>query len=199
MLIADRTTLVLALWPMCMEIATQWCRRNPWLRLEVEDVAADARAGLVEAAARYDPASGVKFATYGRHYALFGIRRRFHNELAHGVHVPWHLGRTTVPTASLDVPTGRDEDGTAAALVPDRDHDPDEPPDPPRADLWDCLPGLTDRERHVLALYYRDGRTLREIAVLLGHSRQAVQQAVARALRKLRGCDALDDLWQMLS
>ena len=49
-----------------------------------------------------------------------------------------------------------------------------------------ALFSLTDRERDITHLYYRDGKTLEEIGKIYGVTRERIRQVVAKAVRKLK-------------
>ncbi len=51
--------------------------------------------------------------------------------------------------------------------------------------IWET-PELSDRERVVLSAYYREGYSVREISLYLGHSENATKLLLSRARKKLR-------------
>jgi RNA polymerase sigma factor for flagellar operon FliA len=54
------------------------------------------------------------------------------------------------------------------------------------AALSEAIAGLPDRERLIIALYYEEGRTLREIGTAMGVSESRVSQLQGQALLRLR-------------
>ncbi len=59
-------------------------------------------------------------------------------------------------------------------------------PMPERRDwIWE-VPELSPRERRVLSAYYREGYSIREISLRLGHSENATKLLLSRARKKLR-------------
>lgn len=54
------------------------------------------------------------------------------------------------------------------------------------AGLEEAIDGLTERERYVTLLYYRDGRTMDELAGVFGVTKERVRQILHKAIRKLR-------------
>ncbi len=113
------------------------------------------------------------------------------------------------PVASLDRPVGEDGDISLGALLPDvtiNGPERDVTLSDVRARLVETLTTLPERERSVLELRYglRDGepRTLREVADILGLSRERVRQLESTALEDLRDPAAeqgLHDVFEALA
>lgn len=55
------------------------------------------------------------------------------------------------------------------------------------AELWTAIDTLPERQREVLLMSKRDGKTYREIAMELGISQKTVEHEMSRALKRLRG------------
>lgn len=95
-------------------------------------------------------------------------------------------------TLSLDAMTHPDEDDTPAALL-QLVHD-ESSPDPDaslvaddlRETVSSALQTLTEREQHLLRLYYFEERTLQEISKVLSVSESRVCQIHTQALKRLR-------------
>lgn len=82
--------------------------------------------------------------------------------------------RTKPVQALPDEPAG-DDDLEAAALATERDRIVEQ--------VLDALP---DDSREVILLYYREGRSVRQVAELLDLSQAAVKQRMSRARKKIR-------------
>ncbi len=186
---------------MCWEIAHRFQRSNPLL--DLEDLAAAARLGMLEGAARFEPSRGFTFATYCRWYALRAVRLLVKHDLGRGFKVPLS-GEIVKPlVTSIDAPyrvqtseyarphTAAIGDSLAVA-------EPDEPPPLP-ADFWEqAAKPLDARSGQVLVWYHRDRLTFKEIAGRLDLSRARVQQIEARARKRLAAEKALKSLWEDL-
>jgi RNA polymerase sigma factor for flagellar operon FliA len=99
---------------------------------------------------------------------------------------------TSWVTVSLDVETGRDDEGDGTsmeAILADPDGE-DFCEDLMRretvAEMVNALTILPERERILLSLYYKESLTMREIATILEISESRVCQLHARALGRLR-------------
>ncbi len=102
------------------------------------------------------------------------------------------INQTSLVSTSLDRPLESDDDGEAISLVDvveDR-----QSPDPVaeiesrerERELAEAIDILPERERLLLALYYQEDLTMKEIAAVLEISESRVCQLHARALIKLR-------------
>jgi RNA polymerase sigma factor for flagellar operon FliA len=206
---------------------------------DADDRDQDGHVGLVHAARRYNPATGVGFAAFAipriRGAILDSARRldplsRVARERSAAVaqadeRLTADLGRPP-DNAQIAAATGiaphlvrgaRRLDPTAPASLDAANHriqdaDDDTPtlaeiiPDPAATDtlvelcraesltaLRIALRRIPEREQRVLALYYRDERTMKEIARALGVSESRICQLHAQALRRLRAMLITDD------
>jgi RNA polymerase sigma factor for flagellar operon FliA len=162
-----------------------------------EDLVAWGVLGLVQAARRYEPATGATFGAYAarriRGQVLDALRER--DPLTRSARRAFRLARERDPElpapvveVSLDayLETGRDPTGTplneAAACRAATDR------------RWEgvaaVLRVLPEIERTVLVLSYARGLTLREIGARVGLSESGVCRLRARALRRVRACCA---------
>ena len=158
-----------------------------------EDLLAWGVLGLVQAARRYEPATGATFGAYAarrvRGQVLDALRER--DPLTRSARRAFRLARERDPElsapfveVSLDayLDTGRDPTGTplnevtACRAATDR--------------RWQgvaaALRALPEIERAVLVLSYARGLTLREIGAQVGLSESGVCRMRARALRRVR-------------
>ena len=62
-------------------------------------------------------------------------------------------------------------------------------PEPDYADVFEALPGITDRQKRYLRMYYIDGLTQLEIAKKVGVGTQQVNGQINAAIRFLRTVD----------
>lgn len=186
---------------MCWKIAYRFKRRNAALSLE--DLVAAARLGMLEGAARFEPARGFAFATYCHWYATDRVRRLVKHELGRGLKVPMNGELVKPSVGSIDAAYrvgGAEYHRQARLTVADSlaAPEPDGPPPLP-ADFWErAVKALNGRAGRALALHFRDGLTYAEIAQQLGVSRTRVGQIVARALRRLQGDRLLRSQWEDL-
>ncbi len=159
-----------------------------------EDLIAEGCVGLLKAIRHYRPERGTRFMTY----ASFWIRREILCAVAeqpHTIHVPHSArerGLRSVRMMHLDAPEAHDGTRALGERLPH--------PDPsPTADLLEEerklqvrreVLGLEPRERLVLTWRFGLGgepeRTLKDVAVRLGLSRERVRQIEAVALERLR-------------
>ncbi|MEB3298269.1 MAG: FliA/WhiG family RNA polymerase sigma factor [Candidatus Sericytochromatia bacterium] len=102
------------------------------------------------------------------------------------------MARETSPFLSLDEMIQGSEDGQSLTWL---DTMPDERPGPAhileedefRRELAAAIDRLPERERMVLALYYKEGLTLKEIGQVLGVTESRVCQIHTQAALRLRG------------
>jgi RNA polymerase sigma factor (sigma-70 family) len=165
---------------MCWWVARRVCpARRPDL---LEDLAAEARAQFVRAAATFDPSRGLKFATYALRVAVHEARRAAAKELRRGVHLPQYLEGGVRVRAVLDVETGDGRENHADPPAPEPAGAPEMP-----ADFWERIGAALDpREAEAVAARFREGLTLTAAGGRMGVSRERVRQLQARALEKLR-------------
>jgi RNA polymerase sigma factor for flagellar operon FliA len=101
------------------------------------------------------------------------------------------LAAASVVTVSLDEPDPRDDDDSPSFADATRDHDaPDPGEEAVRRDsvvhLAREVSRLGDRQKLVLALYYQDELTFREIGQVLGVTESRVCQIHTEAILSLR-------------
>ncbi len=162
---------------MAWHMANRMARRNPGV--DVEDLAAEVRAGFVRSAQTFDPGRGFKFTTYccrlGNRFGLAFVQR----SIANGVHTPANQF-VRVPVGSL---TFDGEDGPEQFDLADAR--PAGPAFPPG--WWEeATRTLHRRERVVILGRFRDARSLNDLAAELGVSKERVRQVEQRAVDKLR-------------
>jgi RNA polymerase sigma factor (sigma-70 family) len=80
-----------------------------------------------------------------------------------------------------------DAQSPAAALIADED----------RRRLADAIDALPDEAREVVTLYYREGQSARQVAMLLGMREDTVKQRLSRARQRLRAA-LLDEVGETL-
>jgi RNA polymerase sigma factor (sigma-70 family) len=159
-----------------------------------EDLIAEGCVGLLKAICRYRAANGTRFMTY----ASFWVRKEILAAIAqqpHAIHVPRYArehGSITPRILRLDVPRNSDENPSLADRL--------RHPDPQPAETIIETARTHSLRRHVLRLAPRDRaviawrfglggepeRTLNEIALRLGISRERVRQIEVAALASLR-------------
>ena len=161
------------------------------------DLIGEGNVGLLTAAARFDPALGVRFISY----AVWWIRQSIHLAIARQssiVRVP--LSRTgdaiRMPDVSLDAPLSEDGDQSLLDRLTTEDETDDESG---RASgelheqLQKALALLPPRDARILRLHFglEGGRehTLVEIGSLLGVTQERVRHIRDRALRRLRAAE----------
>lgn len=192
-LMPEEAAALLAQWDRLLwRIAQRWKRSYP--DMDLDDLYAEARAGFVEAAGRFDPARGYSFPAYADHYARKWLHAFAAREAARGVHVPQYQGVTAYAHASLSAPVGAGDGRNQADFVAAREPEaaPEFPPD-----FWARVEKLvTALEFRVLWLYFREGLTHRAIGERFGFTRANAQQLHHRGIGKLRdagfGADWLD-------
>lgn len=157
---------------------------------DIEDLAAEVRLLFVRSAGTFDPAAGTAFGTYALPFAVRHARRVARRLRAAGVRVPLNYAVEHVPQmVRAAAPVGTGDELVHLLPAPVR-ADPTE-----GTDFWaalgrDC--GLTDRERAILTLLYRDGLRPAELVARGGWGRRGnVYRLVAGAFRKLRASTSL--------
>jgi len=160
----------------------------------VEDLISEGNIGLMEAARRFDPSRGVRFASYAawwiRKFVGAALER---NAAQSSLPVPASPGGERRRIASLDsVLSDAGEGSSPHAGLCERRSGPEElalEQDLEQA-LRSILHKMPATERTVLEVRYglADGRvkTLQEVGVLLGCTRERVRQIEQRALERAR-------------
>ena len=188
-------TLVRANMAFVVHIAKKFRDRG----VPLEDLVAEGCVGLMKATRRFNPANGTRFTTY----ASFWIRKSIIDALLERprvVHLPRYArdkGRTFPREVSLDAPVpGTTSVSLGERLVDERER----PPIDVLAERQECgklrrlVLDLSPREQAVLAerfgLHGGAARTLHEVGVSMGLSKERVRQiesgALGRLARRLR-------------
>lgn len=115
-------------------------------------------------------------------------------ELAHHLHMPIEqvveLLLADQTPVSLDQPIGEDEDGVLSDVLPDPSSLQEEEVVNAQVQVEALLEQLSTRERAILTLHYGLGgssaRTLKEVGIFHGITRERVRQIEEHALNKLR-------------
>jgi RNA polymerase sporulation-specific sigma factor len=150
---------------------------------EREDLAQEARVGILGAIRAWDPSRSVPFRCFAwlcalreANTAVSAARAAKHQPLNHARSLHRPLGEEGVPLEETLVATGRpDDDPVAKTLGRER-----------LRGILDCTRALTELERGALALSAND-HTHRDSARVLGVGERAVNNALQRARRKLVG------------
>ncbi len=232
-----RETVIAAHLRLVIRIARQYTSRG----VALLDLIQEGNLGLLHAIDHFDPAVGVRFATYASWWVRHAVGRAV-AELGHPVHLPddvraklYRLYRARVnlhqklarepradelaaaadiperelpalvhylePVLSLNAPLNGEADTELADIVPDPDAEA-----ALSAPLQQALAAELERLLHTLPPEERDVLTLRfglqhhapharqEVAGLLGSTTERVRQLEARALRRLRTPELLDQL-----
>jgi RNA polymerase sigma factor (sigma-70 family) len=164
-----------------------------------DDYAQEARIAVWMAVVGYDPGRGAQLSTYAHMKARSAVadarrkwdpRPRYLQEAARahfdaGATVPggWEL------PLSLDDLVGTAEDRVRFAdTMQAEEEDPHEQVERRGYDeyLWRLVTALPPRERALLFQYYVEGKSLKEIGMLLGCSQSRASQIHTRALGRLR-------------
>lgn len=178
----------------CYQLATQavrdYLRAHPRTWVQREDLLADALFGVAQARAHYDPARGVPFGAYAlrraRGAVLDGIRERSpltRDEHRKGVTVDTCPPNRRHPL-SLDEPLLRTTQ-TLRDLIPEQ-RQPFEAAVDTRDALRRCLDALPPRLAFVLRRVDLEGRTLLEVAGMLGVTESRACQLRREALVRAR-------------
>lgn len=157
----------------------RWCARH-WPHCKTadrEDMESHGLVALCQAAQRFDPSRGLKFATYAGRC----VWMQFHSHLTYHqglIRVPAYRERVKVrPMPYRRTRNGEAEECTLPAPEPPECHS-----DEAALILRACLP----EERRILRLIYWDGLTQREAAEALGMSHQGAACRLNRLLERLR-------------
>jgi RNA polymerase sigma factor (sigma-70 family) len=172
--------------PMVWHIAKRIRRRVGVLFVDAEDLASEVRLGFVDSLRTFNPSWEIPFGLYARtagyRYGFDFVRR----EVARGIRVlrTDRRRKVKVPVVhSLDHPIGEDE-STLADSIPDRLAN-DVPED---QDLWwvEAFANMSEQQKIVLSLYYRDGMNQSEIGRHLGIHQSRVWKVIREGLTRLR-------------
>jgi RNA polymerase sporulation-specific sigma factor len=150
---------------------------------EREDLAQEARLGILAAIRAWDPGRSVPFRCFAwlcalreANTAISAARAAKHQPLNHARSLHRPLGEDGAPLEETLVASGRpDDDPVAKTLGRER-----------LRSILDCTRALTELERGALALSANDYKH-RDSARVLGVGERAVNNALQRARRKLAG------------
>jgi len=159
-------------WRMAHRFAARW-RGTPRHAQELEHFHGAGLVGLAEAAARFEPSRGFTFLTL----ASWHVRRAMQVAARDRERLLGDCG-----VRSID---DERHDGFALALNL-VDHRGREPKPRPVLNWWRVVKPLTQRQREVVLLIFREGRTPAEAAAELGLTRQGVALACKNALDRIR-------------
>ena len=167
--------------------------------LSIDDLIQEANIGLMLAAQKYQPSSGVKFITY----AQFHVRKRLNLSICeHGrtvrlpVNQEYALYKRRVAgedynlsNIQIDKPIGEDEDGTLGDLVLRTEAvDPFENEERDQT-LTRLLGVLKDSDREIVELFYgfhEDALSVKEISARLEKPLSEIGRALKVARHKMR-------------
>lgn len=156
----------------------------------IEDLAAEARLLILQAAQTFAPDGAASFATYVQRFTRARVRGKWLLELRRGIHLP--QGLEHVRSVDVKPPgrlSGRD---WSEPMAPISDEAAEFP-----IDFWDRIrSAVTAAQWRCLSLYYRDGLTQAAVADRLGMSRTNVNQLINRAYEEIRRrCPELAKRW----
>jgi len=145
----------------------------------LEDLEQVACLALVRAVDGFDPTRGTAFTSYAVPSIAGAIKRHFRDN-GWSVRVPRDLQELALRVESVNdelvAETGHR--ATAAHLELGRAHD--------RAALHSVLETLDERDRVIIALYYKEELTQAEIGRKLGYSQMHVSRLLRQAVERLR-------------
>jgi RNA polymerase sigma factor for flagellar operon FliA len=206
----ERDKLVVAHIGLVKALAQRLARRLP-SQVEVADLVSIGVLGLVEAAGRYQAATGVPFDAFARRRVQGAMldalrdldwaprsqlgREPSETELAQALEMSEaQFASAMEQLRSLEVAMIRPLDDATSDRQPLLDVciDPDVGPEVHlerrelRGILASAIKGLPERERQVLALYYEEEMTMAEIGEVLGVCESRVSQLRSLAISRLR-------------
>jgi RNA polymerase sigma factor (sigma-70 family) len=156
-----------------------------------DDIECAALEGLVNAAERYDPALGFQFTTYAYSYIRGYIKRAatnqamtlFRGAINRNEADAWLFPRLSMGSLD-DLPISRLIESLKAERIPS----PEQTVLQKEADelIWKAADQLPGRLRSRIIAYYRDGKTIEEIAIEHGRTRQAIASSLRSAHERLR-------------
>ena len=133
----------------------------------VEDLMQEGMIGLMEAEKRFDFEKGTSFATY----AAFWVKKRIIDALN-------RERKESMDALSYDdniLNEEQENDGQSSAQEPE-----------PTEQILDIPQNIPAEEQTFLNLHYKEKRTLKDIANIMGLSRERIRQLRQKALRRLR-------------
>lgn len=179
----DRATVIQFL-PLVERVAKRIARRLP-RSVALDDLVGAGSLGLIDAVKRFDPARAPSFSAYAELRIRGAIldHLRALDWLPRSMRASVNRGESDAAVVSIDDRAGLGCDGFAASL-----------PTPStlleQRELRTCLAAaiaaLPARSRRVLALYYVDELTLKEVGAVLGVTESRVCQLHGEAVQRLK-------------
>lgn len=189
--IDDRNALVVAYLPLVQGIAARLHRSMPHQSLyDVEALTNAGVPGLLRAIDSFQPERGILFATFSALHiqgAMLDEVRR-HDWVPRLERSRHRKGLAEAPRSFVAFQIEVNDRGEETAYGQSF---PDEGPGPDHfqaiEDFWrEQLRGLTQTERLILLLYFRDGCTMKQIGEQLRLSESRISQMTSAMLRRLR-------------
>lgn len=186
---------------MIWAVVLRWWKINKE-QVDKEDLFNESISGWMYAARYFDRRRPLKFSTYATWWAQSRIRNFLQSELNQGFRVPgsYHKKMTRLPRpVSLNLDYRRlGGSGIGHTIPARREHFKEETPEFPE-DFWDRVNKfLEPKEIKIIALRYRQGKTLEEIAKDMKLTRERCRQIEWRALDKIgRRCEFGDYLGEL--
>lgn len=166
--------------PYGKRMARDFASQFGYLSLDVEDLGQAALIGLAQAAKDFQPERAASFVT-------FATRRVWQSLIQEGKrqapHYAWDRERESIYLQPVD----SEEEGALEQMAP-RQVPSAEDVALPKLEaeiLWRAVDSLPTREARMVRLVYRENRTLTEVALSEGLSKQRVQQIVSRGVHRL--------------
>lgn len=171
---------------LAVHMANKFCAK--WPRIDQDDAVQAACLYLEKAIRKFDHRSGNQFSTYACWWIRAGLEEEY--ERREIVHIPGGVSNVKASmhdprreVLSLDAPVSASKDDTFKDLLPDNSDPVDERTR--SAEVPRMLATLRRRERLVLRLRAEE-KTLKEVAAVLGCSRERARQIESRAMKRLR-------------